>query len=333
MKIALLCNGYKTGVNRGAERFSEEFKNHLEKYFDIDILSAIDTKTKTRNQFHIPHRNLRAYQEAYYFGKKLYKDNMLKKYDIIFNNSGFPVSYWCNKERKRSKISFVTRARGGGFEEYLSRIFKPDQMVFLSNHHRNQICYWGKVIPNAIDVSSMKSDHKSLLTHSLEHPIVLSTSALVGFKRISLTINAMYRLGKGTLIQTPDGPMKNIIIKMGQKMLGNRFLYTGKLSRDELLSLYNSADIFVNASRKEAFGVVYLEAMAANLPVVTQEDSRRREIIGMAGLLGNLDDVDYYASLLNRASGIKWGNIPRTQAKRFNWKKTTQLYRKLFEDV
>ena len=93
MKVVVLTNGLNI-VDRGAERFATEFKNHLDKYFDIDLLGAKDTKTKTRNQYKIPWRNGRAYREAFAFGKKLFRSNLLDKYDIIFNNSGFPVSYW-----------------------------------------------------------------------------------------------------------------------------------------------------------------------------------------------------------------------------------------------
>ena len=335
MKIALLCNGLAI-ADRGSERFATEFKSHLSKHFDIDLIGAKDTGTKTRKDYHFPHRNYKAYREAFAFGKSLYKNHTLDKYDLIFNNSGFPVSYWCNKQRKRNKTPFITRARGGS-EEFVSRHFQPDCMVFLTEYHRRKIMGRSPtksvVIPNAIDIASMDPRGKANLSEGLERPIVLSTSALVRFKRVDLTIEAMGMLGIGTLIQTSDGNMRKIWTKYGKRTLGNRFIYTGKVDRNTLIDLYNQSDIFVNASKKEAFGVVYLEAMAANLPVVTQRDHRREEIIGSAGLFGSLEDVSAYSRLLTRAALTKWGNIPREQAKKYNWDKVTQAYRELLESV
>ena len=70
LKIALLCNGYGT-VNRGAERFTEEIYKLLKNDYEIQILSVKDTNTKRRDNFRFPNRNIRAYLESYYFGKKI----------------------------------------------------------------------------------------------------------------------------------------------------------------------------------------------------------------------------------------------------------------------
>jgi len=95
------------------------------------------TNTKSRDKFRIPWRNGKASLESYYKKKKwyntLYKD---RNYDIIFNNSGFPCSYWCNKFRKLTSTPFVTRARGGGKEERLSRMFKPHTFCNKSKRWR-----------------------------------------------------------------------------------------------------------------------------------------------------------------------------------------------------
>jgi len=309
MKIAVLCNSIEE------DNFSVEFKKHMDKYYDIDIIPNMKNKRTGT------------------FGRILYEENKFGKYDALFNLSGFAMSHWCNKERKRHKTPFVIRAYNNGRFEFLNRMYKPDQMVFLSNHHRNQICYWGKTIYDAIDLESMQTTQKSTLVQNLEPPIVLSTSKLIGSSRIESTIEAMYRFGRGTLVQTSDGKQKDSILKKGQKLLNERFVYVGKLPKEQSVSLYNGCDIFVDASKCNSTNVNYLEAMASNLPVVTQEDPSRREVIGIAGLLGNLEDTTYFANLLNRASRIKWGKAPSEQAKRFNWETVIKQYKKIFDDL
>lgn len=344
VKIAILCNGYGM-INRGAERFTEEFYNHCHDIFDIDIYGIKETSyshgtnTKSRDKFRIPWRNGKAYLESYYFGKKWY--NMLYKsatYGIVFNNSGFPCSYWCNKFRKLTSTPFVTRARGGGKEERLSRMFKPDCMIFLSEHHRSQIDNGNvktTVIPNAIDVTEyLKEQKEPELLDGLEPPYYLSTSALVGFKRNDLIIKAVAKLDEGTLIQTSDGNLKNETISLGNELLGKRFCYTGRITRETLMQLYKHCDVFVNASRQEAFGVVYLEAMAAGLPIVTQYDKRRKEIIGDAGvLIADCENISDFSSSLFYASKEDWKNKPINQAKKYDWKKIKQQYKDIFNDL
>ena len=44
--------------------------------------------------------------------------------------------------------------------------------------------------------------------------------------------------------------------------------FTGFRPREEIAEIFHSADAFVLASRRETFGVVYVEAMAAGLPVI-----------------------------------------------------------------
>jgi glycosyltransferase involved in cell wall biosynthesis len=64
-------------------------------------------------------------------------------------------------------------------------------------------------------------------------------------------------------------------------------------SQDELLNLYAQADIFVMPSLTEAFGVVFLEAMAAGLPVIGTRVGGIPEIIedGHNGMLVEADNM------------------------------------------
>ena len=334
IKIALLCNGYGV-TSRGAERFTEEFYNHMKDIYDIDIISIKDTNTKFRDDFNIPWRNGRAYLESWSFGKSFYKNFKKNDYDLIFNNAGFPCSYWCNKIRKEHGVPFVTRARGGGKEEKISKWFKPNHMIFLSEYHQKKIQKKNSsVIPNAIDVDKYdKCKGISKLVEGLERPIFLSTSALVAFKRVDLIIDAVFRLERGSIIQTSDGDLRDEWVDNGHGLLGDNFRYVGKIPRDELVKLYKSCDVFVMASKKEAFGVVYLEAMAAGLPVVTQYDKRRMEIIGDAGILVNCKNIGEFSDALDIASENDWKNKPIEQAKQYGWDAIKKRYVNLISEV
>jgi glycosyltransferase involved in cell wall biosynthesis len=84
-----------------------------------------------------------------------------------------------------------------------------------------------------------------------------------------------------------------------QAGVGERFRFLGLQSQDNLLKLYAEADIFVMPSLTEAFGVVFLEAMAAGLPVIGTRvggvpeiiDDRYNGILVEAGNVTELEDA------------------------------------------
>jgi glycosyltransferase involved in cell wall biosynthesis len=78
-------------------------------------------------------------------------------------------------------------------------------------------------------------------------------------------------------------------------------LHTEKLSYDEILSLYASADVYVSLHRSEGFGLGMLESMALGKPVIATAWSGNRDFMNMAnacmvrttGLVGFPEDYQY----------------------------------------
>ena len=79
----------------------------------------------------------------------------------------------------------------------------------------------------------------------------------------------------------------------------------------------------------EAFGIVYVEAMASGLPVVATDDENRREIIGDAGLFVDPENIEEYAQTLGKALKTDFGEKPRQQAKKFSWDKIASQYEQI----
>ena len=65
-------------------------------------------------------------------------------------------------------------------------------------------------------------------------------------------------------------------------------------SRENLVSLYNSCDVFLFPSRLEGFGYAVAEAMACGKPIVCTDGSSLSELVvnEKGGLLCRMDDVD-----------------------------------------
>lgn len=114
--------------------------------------------------------------------------------------------------------------------------------------------------------------------------------------------------------------------------------FVGSVSFERLNELYNLADALIFPSRFEGFGLPPLQAMAAGTPVVAAGTTSIPEVVGEAGLLHSADDVQGFATSLQRviedvalANDLRQRGMER--AKLFSWEKaatqTLEVYRKV----
>jgi glycosyltransferase involved in cell wall biosynthesis len=84
-----------------------------------------------------------------------------------------------------------------------------------------------------------------------------------------------------------------------RKRFGRRVRMIGAVSETELSGLYDTADIFVLASRFEGYGMAYAEAIAHGLPVVgTMAGAIAETVPAGAGILVPPDNVPAFADAL-----------------------------------
>lgn len=78
--------------------------------------------------------------------------------------------------------------------------------------------------------------------------------------------------------------------------------FMGALTDDRLLMEYSKADVFVLPSRKEGFGIVYLEAMSFGLPVIAVKGGGSVDVVEheTTGLLVEYGDVDGLCNAIRR---------------------------------
>ncbi|MGI5917744.1 MAG: glycosyltransferase family 4 protein [Anaerolineae bacterium] len=74
--------------------------------------------------------------------------------------------------------------------------------------------------------------------------------------------------------------------------LADDVLFLGRVSTEELLWLYNAAELLVTPSIYEGFGLTPLEAMACGTPVVVSNVSSLPEVVSDAGLLVDPNSPD-----------------------------------------
>lgn len=195
---------------------------------------------------------------------------------------------------------------------------------------------WIKVvkIPHGVNLERFNPNVKPA-DLDLDRPRFVTAANLVPYKRTKETVKAVAALKKGSLLVLGDGPLEKEIDELGNRLLGpNRYLRL-KVTHNEMAKYLNACDVFTLVSEEsEAFGLVYLEALACNLPVVVTDDSLRRELIGDTGLfIKNPEDSQEYARVLETAAKIDWWDKPVRQAGKFDWENIAARYLEELEGI
>jgi glycosyltransferase involved in cell wall biosynthesis len=104
---------------------------------------------------------------------------------------------------------------------------------------------------------------------------------------------------------------------------------------ERMPDLYRAADVFMHLSRDEAFGNVYLEAMACGLPIVAHDSSRTRWIVGDDEYLLDAESPAEIARRIEAAFNARRpidGGCPE-KAMKFAWHRIGSQYRDFLRRV
>lgn len=126
------------------------------------------------------------------------------------------------------------------------------------------------------------------------------------------------------------GPQKE---ELEEYFAGQKAVFTGQLSGDDLSAAFASADVFVMPSDSETLGFVVLESMASGVPVVGAAAGGILDLIddGKTGFLAPPGDTDRFVQRLtelsNRNFREKMGKSARAEAERWGWESATSYLR------
>jgi len=145
-----------------------------------------------------------------------------------------------------------------------------------------------------------------------------------------------------------SGPLKSKLKELIYELdLGNVVEMMENVSDEELLMIYNFADLFVLPSivdsqgNTEGLGVVLLEAMACGIPVIASNAGGITDIIihNETGLLFNEKDTEKIAELINfsmenkqQMAKIAINGLDLVKVN-FSWEKIAELYLNVYNDV
>jgi glycosyltransferase involved in cell wall biosynthesis len=335
-KIAFI-NIYQKEVSRGAEVFVSELSRRLSQKYRVIVFSGNKSK-QTRWpfvwRFYVDPDGI----SIFWFTVKLLPTLIKGNFDVIVPlNGGWQPAVVRLLTWITGKRMVIIGQSGMGWDDRNNLFSFPDIFVAITSEARRWAkasCPWVRstYIPNGVNTNLFTPEGPTF-KHGLSSPVVLTVAALTPSKQIKKTIEAVAQSAKASLLVVGKGPLEDTLIRYGKEKLGKRFKLV-HANYEKMPEIYRSANCFTLCSvSSEAFGNVYVEALACNIPVVATDDSKRREIVGEAGLFVNPEKTDSYAAALTTALTKRWGNKPRNQSKMFDWKIIADSYERLFNSL
>lgn len=264
-------------------------------------------------------------------------------YDVTVT-CGYPFTNWALRWSRFSKAApphvFVTQngdwpARSGNAEY---RFFGCDGLVCTNPdfYERNKDEWRCALIPNGVDTARFRPGPAERDRFGLpkKGPIVLMVSALIPSKRVDVGVEAVSLIPGCHLVVAGDGPMRRRLDESAARLMPGRFTRLA-LAPEHMPALYRSADVFLHLSKEEAFGNVFVEAMACGLPIVAHDTSRSRWVVGEDEFLGDTGDVGDVAALLARALQAEGDQTGPQQARvaDFDWENIASMYRAFLQTI
>ncbi len=160
------------------------------------------------------------------------------------------------------------------------------------------------VVPEPIDLARWRRAFEMVPELPRGGPSILCVAHLYPRKNVDTLLSAMTRVSNEAVLRVvgtgPDfARLERLSLELG---LGERVELLGHVDFARLAGEYRRADVFCLPSRQEGFGIVFLEAMAAGLPVVAARAAAVPEVVidGESGILVGPDSPDDLAAALDR---------------------------------
>lgn len=178
--------------------------------------------------------------------------------------------------------------------------------------------------------------------------IIFFVGRMVREKGVQVLIESLPKVRWGyndAKVVVVGGGQRDHLVKLAQYVSMDRYVcFTGFLPDDDLLKLFQVADIACFPSLYEPFGIVALEAMAAKTPVVVSDAGGLPEVVengvtGTTTYAGNPNSLaDGILSVLHNP--LKARQMAETAYERvlnvFNWQhiaqQTTDTYRRVWDE-
>ncbi len=195
------------------------------------------------------------------------------------------------------------------------------------------------IIQNGIDLTAFAAATERQSALADPNPVcrILCVASLTERKDHATLLRAISQLPGAELHLVGSGPLRGALERLTANLrITDRVHFLGE--RLDIAELLAGADIYVQPSRWEGFGIAALEAMATGLPVVASNVPGLREVVGDAGVLFEpgsdselRDRLDHLMSSSSARHDL--GSRARVRAHHFSVDMTAAAYHSMYSSV
>ncbi len=247
---------------------------------------------------------------------------------------------------------------GRGYEcsSWMERIGieNSERVIAVSQEMREDVLRFYNVAPekvvvvhNGIDLAGYRrtADSSALASYGIRQPYVLFVGRISRQKGIMhlLDAAASIRAGVGIVLCAGSPDTEDVKEELAARVssMDNVVWIDRMLPRDHVIQLYSHASVFVCPSVYEPFGIINLEAMACEIPVVASRVGGIPEVVvdGETGLLVPPRDPAALAEAINLILGCaelsaRFGKAGRARVeKHFSWQAIAMQTKEVYASV
>lgn len=360
MKILHIITSLELG---GAEKLlSELIPLQKRTGYDVDLMILSDVNPVFKkdiiergiNVFVSKYNSKKSPMNILDIAKKIQEGN----YDIVHTHL-VHSQYWTRMARlldKNRKRKYITTEHSTSNRRRGSIIFKKidkfifmgyDKIVSISDATEKSLKEWiggsedrYTVITNGIDLKRFidaKPIHRDEIGIDEDDIFLIMVSRFQKAKNQKGVVEALnYLPEKYKLIFAGDGILEDEVKNfVKEENLENRIRFLGL--RKDIPSLFKGADIIIQFSFFEGFGITAVEGMAAGKPVIASDVPGLAEVVKGAGLLCPVDDSKKLAEIIlsledkNFYQEVKEKCLVRS--KKFTIENSAEEYLKLYDKI
>ena len=297
--------------------------------------------------------------------EKIYQDF---RFDLIHAHVALPDGFAAIKIKQIYDKPVIVTIHGEDLQKTLyknikcraalSYVFeKADKIITVSNKLKRiaeenfNFIEKNITISNGVEVNKLISIKNNILKiKNFNNRTILSVSYLISQKGIDYNLKAISKLANKypnlKYLIIGDGPEKDHLKRLSKNLgIDQMVEFLGQLSHENVFAYMAKADILSLPSWDEAFGVVYIEAMAHGKPVIGCQGEGIEDFVedGKTGLLVKPKDVDSLTEALDfllsnqeeaKAMGVR---AQKVILENYTWeknaKKTIEAYNQALNDV
>ena len=269
----------------------------------------------------------------------------------------FPQVPYVLSEQSGDSEAFIRRRTWFWARRYRQIFRRADAVSAISRYLADRAKRYGArevtVVPNGVDGAHFSRAVPNVereawlrrLQLSGSESVVVTVSRLVAKNAVDDLITAVAQLNqrgeKVTLVVAGTGEMEATLRRQAETLgIAPQVRFAGQVSHDQLPSLLSVAHVFCRPSRTEGFGNVFVEAMAAGLPVVATPVGGIPDFMEHErnGLLVAPDDPAMLSTALSRAINERFLrerliNSGRETARRYDWDHVARQMGDIFQSL